>query len=306
MSRVDIALATFNGEKYIKILLNSLLNQTYKNFIIHICDDGSTDDTLTICKNHPLYLNNQLIIHETNGNNGAYKNFRRVISHCESDYIFLCDQDDFWKPHKIEKMMKKIQEKGGNNSPVLVFSDLDLVDIDLNRLGLTFFEVTQKSLNAAYPIDFIFSNHIPGCSMLFNKKAKDSFLPMPEDFYFHDWWIAICTSFFGEIVYIQEPLIDYRQHDNNTVGTKTMMHNNIVQKIVGLRRIKSVLIGYEKIRQDFLSHIKYREKRFTLEHQKELLDIYYSRKSLNEKFLIYKKAKTGEDKLISLLVWMLM
>lgn len=306
MNTVDIALATYNGEKYIEILLDSIFHQTYQNFIVHVCDDGSRDATIEICKNHSLYTQGKLIIHEFEGGNGAYRNFMRALNHCKSEYIALCDQDDFWLPVKLERMINKIKEIEVDGLPVLIFSDLQLVDSNLKNLGKTFFEITQKSINCSLPMDFIFSNHIPGCCMLFNKNLKEAFMPMPESFFFHDWWIALSASFFGKVICIKEPLILYRQHSNNTVGIQTMKKKSIFGQILNLRNIKTVISTYVEIRLKFSLHINKKNNIYSLDHQEKLLDLYANKKNITEKFTMFRKAETGEDLLLSFLVWMIL
>lgn len=222
---VNIALATFNGEKYITEMLDSIFFQTYQDFIIHLCDDGSTDDTLNKIKSHELYELGKLIVHETNGGNGALKNFRRTINHCDSDYIFLCDQDDYWKKEKIELMILEAR-KYDQTQPILLFSDLEIVDQSLNTISPSFYNSSIKSSECRTPQDFVVSNHIPGCSMMFNRALYKLASNMPDNIRMHDWWIAIIASYFGRVVFFNEPLIKYRQHSSNAVGVPGMNKSN--------------------------------------------------------------------------------
>lgn len=225
---ISIALATYNGGKYISEMLDSIQNQAHQNFIIHICDDGSRDDTLEVIQTHSLYEQNKIYIHETDGGNGALKNFRRTIKHCVSRYIALCDQDDFWLPEKLSTLLDQMKaEESVSPGPKLIFSDLEIVGPNLECLYPSFFSISGKNSNCRDPRDFIFSNHIPGCAMLFNAQLKELFEPIPDDIRMHDWWIAITAAAFGHIIFVPQSLIQYRQHGLNTIGAAGMIHPKV-------------------------------------------------------------------------------
>jgi glycosyltransferase involved in cell wall biosynthesis len=145
---VSIALATYNGSRYITELLDSIKSQTYNNFIIHVCDDGSSDNTLELLHQHPLYTEGKLIVHDVTGGQGALKNFKRSLSYCNTDYICLCDQDDYWMPDKLETLLSSMKDKENEfGEPVLVFSDLEVVDSTLNCIHSSFSGYLTKVIN---------------------------------------------------------------------------------------------------------------------------------------------------------------
>lgn len=306
---IDIALATYNGAKYIQELLDSLEEQTYQNFIVHVCDDGSTDETITICESHVLFLKNKLIIHEREGGNGASKNFIRAISYCHNSYIALCDQDDFWKPNKLERMLTTLQsEECDKKSPTLIFSDLEIVDANLNVINSSFFKVSIKSSNCTTPFDFLFSNHVPGCAMMFNQSLKQLFEPIPDNFRMHDWWIILIASFFGKIIFINESLIQYRQHGNNTVGVVGINQKHFLKNIRQIFLYKNLLNKVEMVRQSFLTFIslkKIKDKDQYSEVQNDFLKLLRGQLAYSKKIEIFKKCVTGENRLLSFVVWCL-
>ena len=306
---IDIALATYNGAKYIQELLDSLEEQTYQNFIVHVCDDGSTDETITICESHVLFLKNKLIIHEREGGNGASKNFIRAISYCHNSYIALCDQDDFWKSNKLERMLKKLKsEEGDKKSPILVFSDLEIVDAKLSVINSSFFNVSIKSSSCTTPFDFLLSNHVPGCAMMFNQSLKQVFEPIPCDFRMHDWWIILIASFFGKIIFLNESLIQYRQHGNNTVGVVGINKNHFFKNIRQVFLYKNLLNKVEMVRQSFLTFISGKEridKNQYSEVQNDFLQLLRGELPYTKRIEIFKKCVTGENRLLSLVVWCL-
>lgn len=305
---IDIALATYNGEKYIQEMLNSISNQTYQDFMIHLRDDGSTDNTLTLCENHKLYEQGKLKIYKDNIKGlGASKNFLKILGHCNSEYIFLCDQDDFWMKDKIQKMLDHIQKHEYKNNikvPTLVFSDLQIVDRSLNIIADSFYRNSIKSSMCSSPFDFLLSNHIPGCAMVVNKSLLESIQPLPENFRMHDWWLAFVASFYGKIAYLDEPLIKYRQHGGNTVGVPGMNINI-------LRQIKSVL-NFRDLLDKGLLHKKKMEiyidktcsNKILSYESNRFYDFLKGNMPFLEKNKIFKQIKFGEPLILSYLVWL--
>ncbi|MHA0974012.1 glycosyltransferase family 2 protein [Enterobacter ludwigii] len=233
---VSIALATYNGSKYITEMLDSIEKQTYSHYIVHVCDDGSTDNTINIIESHNLFKQQKIVIHDTSGGNGALKNFIRTIYHCPLGYVALCDQDDYWVPEKLSILLDRIKtSEKMNPGPKLIFSDLEIVDSELNCQYPSFYSVSYKSSACSDPIDFLISNHIPGCAMLFNKELKALIEPIPDNVRMHDWWIALLAATFGEIIFEPASLIKYRQHGGNTIGAADM----ISKKIAPIQLIKN-------------------------------------------------------------------
>ena len=131
-NKVDILMATYNGEKYVKEQIDSILNQTYKNIQLIISDDCSTDSTRDILKQYEQ--NERVKIYYQEKNLGYIKNFEFLLKHVENDVYMLSDQDDFWKEEKIEKSLEKLE----NENLDLVFGDLEVVDENLNTICPSF------------------------------------------------------------------------------------------------------------------------------------------------------------------------
>ncbi|MCX7680010.1 MAG: glycosyltransferase family 2 protein [Spirochaetes bacterium] len=219
--RVSIAMATYNGEKYLREQLDSLYNQTYKNIEVVVCDDCSHDGTAEILeeyrKRHGLqyYVNQKRV--------GFVKNFEYAISRCNGDYIALCDQDDVWLPHKIERLVEAI------NGHMLVCSDLYLINGKEEPITDSLFKYTKIKFFADNQFDYlVHSNFAIGCTMLFRKELKEYFLPFPEGIPYHDWWIAVVAAIKGKIGFYREPLVLYRYHGNNSTLTG---ERNVVESI---------------------------------------------------------------------------
>lgn len=217
--KISIALCTFNGEKYLRDQLDSLFNQTLKPFEIVISDDLSTDDTLNILNEYKDKDSSiRVRILDNQFKRGVFSNFPYVISKCEGDIIFTCDQDDYWLPTKLEKHMKL---HDSNLNTVLVYSNADVV---LNTIDHFLYPLWDRSViednengQASFKSLVIKGRSIAGCCMSFKKTFVSKLYPFPSNIY-HDDWIATNACLIGKIQGINESLIKYRQHGNNAVG----------------------------------------------------------------------------------------
>jgi glycosyltransferase involved in cell wall biosynthesis len=208
---VSIALATYNGEKYIQEQLNSLFNQTYKHIEIVVVDDCSKDATVSIIKHYQQqYSNISLLVNEHNS--GVTKTFENAIRNCNGEFTALCDQDDYWLPQKIETLVQAIGNHDG------VYSNSLLVDAHLQSLGKSFNSIMHmQSYYTGSP--FLHSNSVPGHTMLLKKEFIEKVLPIPANVLF-DLWLGYCAAANNGLLYVDEVLVHYRQHSSNAIGTK--------------------------------------------------------------------------------------
>lgn len=223
---IYIAMATYNGEKFIRQQIDSILNQTYRDWCLFISDDCSTDNTLSIlCEYQSLYPEKIKIISNDIPSKSAENNFFNLIlrlkNNCE--YLALCDQDDVWLENKLELTYNKmisLENKFGKDNPILVHSDLKVVDENLNVLSTSFFEFQNISPQRNLFRNLLIQNNITGCTMMINKALLNMINVKPEECTMHDWWIGLIACCFGHIDYIKTPTMLYRQHSNNQVGAK--------------------------------------------------------------------------------------
>ncbi|WP_448623068.1 glycosyltransferase family 2 protein [Dickeya fangzhongdai] len=298
--RISIALATYNGGRYVRQQLDSIQHQTHQDFIIHVCDDGSRDNTLEVIRSHELYQQGKVRLYPGKGGLGAMKNFRRAIACCEDRYIALCDQDDYWVPEKLERLLNEVKahEQEGE-TPVLAFSDLEIVDAVLGPLYPSFYRASIKSSAASQPEDFVVSNHIPGCAMLFNRALKQLMEPMPDDIRMHDWWIAMIAAHSGKIAYVDRPLIKYRQHGNNTVGVPGILRKRLLPD--SLLCLRGYPTGHKHSRM-MLTALK----SFCQRHQSDSSDflrVIRGEAGVLSKLSLMRRARNGERKLLSCAIW---
>lgn len=225
MEQIDILMATYNGEKYLKEQLDSILSQTYSNFRLIISDDCSKDNTRKILKEYEQ-KDNRIKVFYQEENLGYIKNFEFLLKKVENEIYALSDQDDIWLPTKVEKTYKKLK----NTNADLVFTDLEVVDKNLNSMYSSFNDymlLTRKikKYKQSYKMQYLY-NCITGCTLISKKKFLDKILPIPTDskYVIHDTWIGLVVSLYGRIEYLDEKTIKYRQHGNNQVGTDKISH----------------------------------------------------------------------------------
>lgn len=211
---VEILMSTYNGEKYIRTQLDSILEQDYRDISILIRDDGSSDSTCEILKEYARMYSN--ISWYAGKNIGVQKSFFELIQKAdlEKDYYAFADQDDKWLPGKISRAVS-ILESYSNDVPVLYCSDKIIVDEELKPLKVTVSRIMKKpSFGNALVQDMC-----TGCTAVMNKKLISLIrAKIPEYVIMHDWWFYLTGTCFGEVFYDTESYILYRQHGNNTSG----------------------------------------------------------------------------------------
>ena len=240
--KLSVALCTFNGSSFIEQQINSILNQSIKVDEIIICDDQSTDTTISILKR--LQLNNPCIrVIENEVNLRSTKNFEKAILLTTGDYIFLADQDDLWKSNKVEKILNIFKQ---NPTAEGVFSNGDLINennsifTDKTIWDSVFF--LEKELKK--PIDFFDiiaknGNIVTGATLCIKKEIKSFIIPFSEE-NLHDEWIATLLGLRKTLFYSSENLISYRVHDNQQVGMKNL------SKIEKITHKKRIILGLEQ------------------------------------------------------------
>jgi glycosyltransferase involved in cell wall biosynthesis len=218
---VSIALATFNGEKFLEAQLDSLLSQTYRNIEIIISDDYSTDNTVLIIEEYKKKESSIFLV-KNKLEKGVNKNFENAINHCKGEYIALCDQDDVWMPHKIETLVNNIDKAS------LIYHNSLFVDTNCNSLNRTIAD-KMNCYSGDNPKTFLLFNCVSGHSCMFVRDIVDIALPMPIVKYF-DWWLAFVAADNAGVKYIDEVLVHYRQHEKSKTDMLTLKKSTIHKK----------------------------------------------------------------------------
>lgn len=204
---ISVAMAVYNGEKYIQEQLDSIISQLKENDEIVVSDDDSSDNTVKILES---YNDSRIKIYK-NKHLGFKKNFEFCISKCTGKYIFLSDQDDIWMENKVETVLKTFEDTKSScvtHDAIIVESDGESV-IEPSFLKTKF-----------YPKPGIISNIVQskyyGCLMAFDSDILKYALPIPETIVSHDYWIGIMCDKHSKSVFIKDKLIKYRRHSNNS------------------------------------------------------------------------------------------
>ncbi|CAN7722797.1 glycosyltransferase family 2 protein [Paenibacillus sp. LjRoot153] len=223
--KVAVLLSTYNGGKYLPEFLKSLSKQTVQGYKLFIRDDGSTDETLEIIQAY-MAENQQVEIVSAAGNVGVIRSFSLLLEHAlewsSFEYFLFADQDDVWLPHKIEISLSLMMrmESLHCKQPILVHSDLVVVDKQLTQLNSSFWRYQNLNPQYCQLNRLLVQNIITGCTMIINLPLAKLGVPFPRGVIMHDWWLGLVAAVFGEISYIAEPTMLYRQHDINSVGAK--------------------------------------------------------------------------------------
>lgn len=198
--------------------IESIRGQTYTKWNLYIRDDGSSDQTIDlinsfVCEDERIHFINA----DEQINCGVKSSFLKLLSVVKADYYMFCDQDDFWLPNKVKITLDAMISEY-KNKPRLVFTNMNLVDSNLNVLE----EASLSNVNVLYwttKNHLIFDNIVTGCTVMINEKLKESVFPISAtNIVMHDWYFAQLASQLGDVRYVNEPTILYRQHENNQVG----------------------------------------------------------------------------------------
>lgn len=250
---IEIVLPVYNGETYLSSQLDSILGQTYENWILKIRNDGSKDNSQAIidsyCKKYPQKIIN---IVSPSQNVGLIQSLNYLLAaEPHGDYISFSDQDDIWLPNKLEISYKHIKEleKLNPEVPLGICTDVKCVDAKLNILSESFFK-SQKFLDniIGNTNKMLALNVVQGCSVLTNKLAKDKYYPFPDILNVHDMWLAVIISYYGKMCYLRQQTMLYRQHEENVLGEINVGFNyylnrfRFAYKTIGnLRKIQKCL-----------------------------------------------------------------
>ncbi len=223
-ARAVVLLATYNGAKYIREFLDSLVAQTYKDFKLIVRDDGSTDDTLEIIRSYVNNIDIEFI--ETNDRLGPAKSFFELLTQADDyfDFYFFADQDDYWYMTKIERAIDALSPE--KDQIALYCSRKEYVDENLAHIEYSRIPKVISLENA------LVENIATGCTLALTRSAKKLLVEnLPNRIIMHDWWFYIVIVSFGKVIYDIFPSIKYRQHDNNTMGAATDIYQDFNRRL---------------------------------------------------------------------------
>lgn len=231
MEKVQILLSTFNGEKYLEKQLDSILNQTYSNFTLLIRDDGSTDSTMDLLNRYAKL--DPRISYYQGENKGVKGSFFDLVKKVDdtADFYSFSDQDDVWKPDKLEVAVIKLKEMN-QNIPLLYCGKTTLVDHELNPIEYT---IRTSKIKPGFG-NALVENISTGCTSVVNRTllllVREH---IPEFTVMHDWWFYLSASAFGDVIYDEMSYIDYRQHADNMIGTRSNYYDEFKKRFRNYR-----------------------------------------------------------------------
>ncbi len=224
---ITVLMATYQGKQYLEQQLDSILAQTVPVKIL-ISDDGSDDGTREMLNDYAGWYPKQVFLHHrTEHTGGAAGNFfwlmKEALKDEKNEYIFFSDQDDVWENNKVKVMLHRMRvlEKGlGRQCPILLYSDMEVVDEDMYEIHESFAGYTHQNPDRNSFAELLVENQVTGGASMINRALLERCAKEPEICCMHDWWIALTASCFGVIEFIPRALSKYRQHGNNVLGAK--------------------------------------------------------------------------------------
>lgn len=215
---ISVCIPTYNGEKFLKPQVDSVLSQLSQDDEIIVSDDGSSDNTIEILEN---YRDSRIKIF-SNPRKGVISNIENALQHSIGEYIFLCDQDDVWVENKVSIMIKAMVESD------LVVSDCYVTDQNLNIIYESFYKQNNSKTNKWLAL---LKNPYLGCCMAFKRKILEAALPFPSKIPMHDIWVGNVAAFRFQVKFIPDKLIYYRRHGNNASTASAPTKASFVKQI---------------------------------------------------------------------------
>lgn len=303
---ITILMATYNGEQYLQEQLESLQKQNYDNWKLIVGDDGSKDRTLEILTGFQQQCPNQVEIIRNDPPTGSPKtNFMGLLKKADTSYIMFCDQDDIWKPDKIQvtlECMKNLEKE--QEIPVLVHTDLS-VYYNGTVIAESFFEYQNLPPNEELN-SLLVQNSVTGCTMMINRclQKKMEEVSNCNSMIMHDYWAALIAVVYGRIGFVKEPTMYYRQHQGNSVGAKASGNPlYLIKRLAkGRRHYKEQM---KESMMQISAFLQTYERAYPIESEKKSLLEGYASLATRNKFYrmwFYTKNKVQKNGLIRLLM----
>jgi len=219
---IQVMLASYNGGAFLRPQVESILAQEYVDVNILLRDDGSSDDSLKAISGLSDKISINTNQSDLKGHLANFSGLCLIALNEPFQYFAFSDQDDIWHTNKLITCIKRLHElenEHGSDTPILVHSDLRVVDNSLDEIAPSFIRFQGIPDPQEHSFDkFLHQNVATGCTFVFNRALLELATPVPEETVIHDWWFALVAKYYGIIDFIDQPLIDYRQHQQNAIG----------------------------------------------------------------------------------------
>ncbi|WP_183091992.1 glycosyltransferase family 2 protein [Mycetocola lacteus] len=234
---VSVALATHNGARYLEEQLRSILDQSVRPIEIVLADDDSRDGTVDLAR---AVVGDQIpmVVREHRPALGVRENFGAAIRNTRGALVALCDQDDRWSPNRVERALDVFERRPNTH---LLFTNARMVDTLGHPLGYTLFEALEfgaaerSAIESGHAFDaFLKRNLATGATVTFRRDLFDRAEPIPDP-WIHDEWLAVIAAADNAVAYLDDPLIDYRQHDANQIGMRKPGLRNKINRVLAPR-----------------------------------------------------------------------
>ena len=234
---ISVCIATYNGERFIREQIDSILRQLSSDDEIIVSDDGSTDNTISIINSID---DKRIRVIEGPRKQSPTSNFECALKASKGDYIFMSDQDDVWKPNKVNICMEWLQRYD------CVVSDAEVTDSSLNPLYPSLYAIMQVRQGRIY--NTIWKNGYTGCCMAFRRNVLEASLPFPKDIPMHDIWIGNVAAYKYNVKFIPDTLIYFRRHEDTTScngkGSKYSIWQQMKFRLSVIKNIANLYIKF--------------------------------------------------------------
>lgn len=220
---IDILMATYNGEVFLEEQLDSIIHQSYSEWHLIVRDDCSSDQTVSILQKYKaMYPEKISVIINENRTGSAKANFFKLLHDAQSNYIMFSDQDDIWRADKLKltlKRMKHLEKESKEGVPLLVATDLEVVDAEGEKIDTSFLRYMNLPRDIRLN-HLLIQNNITGCTVMMNRTLCEMLKEVKsvEKIVMHDHFAGLTAVTFGRAVMFDRATIQYRQHAKNSVG----------------------------------------------------------------------------------------
>ncbi|WP_431296119.1 glycosyltransferase [Rahnella sp. PAMC 25559] len=228
---ISVCIPTYNGEKYIKEQLASILSQLSLQDEIIISDNYSTDNTLSVIRdiNDPrikvfLFKPDEKLQLKINTLAKVSLNVQNALSKANGDYIYLSDQDDIWLDGRVSETLQLLK----NDKPSVVVCNCKVIDENNDTLIESYFSYIKPSSSVFRSFH---KSSFHGCCMAFNKNVILKASPFPKYAIGHDLWLGIVGSHYGSVYFVEKPLVLYRRHRSTVTTTGFESSRTLYDKV---------------------------------------------------------------------------